>query len=138
MKLTLGDLLSFLVYVVLFLNVDGSEEGANPSNETLFSIMKEFDIRVHLLVNSGRKFDAQLHRQLLNELLHVLRVLCAIILHGLDYSVEEVRVDVVFIFDCLKGRHLVLEFGFRGVLARYYRGDGTCSEGKGNDTDEHE
>jgi hypothetical protein len=50
-ELTLLDLLSFLVYILKFLRLNGLKKGPNPCYEALFSVLKEVYRVIDILVD---------------------------------------------------------------------------------------
>lgn len=62
------DLFPLLVDVESFLNICRFENGSDPSDKALVPILKEPDIRIHLLMHDACNLDPQLHREALNEL----------------------------------------------------------------------
>ena len=62
------------------------------------------------------ELDPELCRELLHELMHVLRILPVIVLHGLDDPIKEVLVDLVLSLYAFQSLHLFLELGLGRVL----------------------
>jgi hypothetical protein len=50
-ELTLLDLLSFLVYILKFLRLNGLKKGPNPCYEALFSVLEEVYRVIDILVD---------------------------------------------------------------------------------------
>ena len=137
-KLTLSYVFSFLVNIVLVLDVNRSEERPHPRNETLVFILEKLDAGVHFLVNGHYQFKFELSRKLLHELMHVLRVLSRVILDCFYEFVIEIISDRVFLLYPLERAHLFFQPRLCRVLVR---DDGRyCAGGERNrdNSDQHQ
>lgn len=95
--LTLKDLLTFFIDVVLIFEAHRPQQLADPGYETFVLVFEILDTRVHLLVDCSCQLYLQLMWKFLHEMHGTLDLLAVVILDVLCKLIEKLSIDLIFI-----------------------------------------
>ena len=81
-NLTLGNLLTLNVYVLLVLDINGLQNSRDPCYEVFLFVFEVLDARVHLLMDLHGQLESKFVRQFVHEAEQVLLLTLVVVLDG--------------------------------------------------------